>query len=52
MRKPEPGQLFARASMLKLGKRIAVAEVGLHGSDPDVLFAHATVTYSLPDPSK
>lgn len=52
MRKPEPGQLFARASMLKLGKRIAVAEVGLHGPDPDVLYAHATVTYSLPDPSK
>jgi acyl-coenzyme A thioesterase PaaI-like protein len=38
----------ARASLLKLGKRIAVAQVRLHGADPDALYAHATVTYSLP----
>ena len=48
MRKPLPGELFTRASLLKLGKRIAVAEVQLYGADPDALYAHATVTYSIP----
>lgn len=48
MRKPEPAQLRARARLLKLGKRIAVAEVGIYGADPERLFAHATVTYSIP----
>jgi uncharacterized protein (TIGR00369 family) len=48
MRKPEPGRLYARATLLKLGKRLAVAEVRLHGSDPGRLYAHATLTYSIP----
>lgn len=48
MRKPEPEQLRARARLLKLGKRLAVAEVELYGADPDRLFAHATVSYSIP----
>ncbi|WP_240480171.1 PaaI family thioesterase [Enhygromyxa salina] len=50
MRKPQPGMLRASATLLKLGKRIAVAQVGLHGADPELLYAHATVTYSLPPP--
>lgn len=48
MRKPDPGQIFATGSLLKLGSRIAVVEVRLHGADPSELFAHATVTYSIP----
>lgn len=48
MRKSDPGQLFATASLLKLGSRIAVVEVRLHGTNPTDLFAHATVTYSIP----
>ncbi len=46
--KPEPGELRATASMLKLGKRMAVTEVRIHGNDPQALLAHATVTYSIP----
>lgn len=49
MRKPEPGELWASATLLKLGKRLAVAEVRIHGTDPALLYAHATVTYSIPD---
>ncbi len=48
LRKPEPGDLVAEASILKLGKRLAVGEVALSsmgGSEP---VAHATVTYSIP----
>lgn len=48
--KPEPGELRATATLLKLGKRIAVAEVRIHGEDPRALLAHATVTYSIPSP--
>jgi len=46
--KPEPGELRATARLLKLGKRIAVVEVRLHGPGAGGLYAHATVTYSIP----
>lgn len=48
MRKPEPGQLHARAEILKLGKRLAVTEVRIYAEEPKRPVAHATVTYSLP----
>lgn len=50
MRKPEPGQLEATSRLLKLGKRLAVVEVRLHGHADDTKepYAHATVTYSIP----
>lgn len=48
MRKPRPGVLLADARLLKLGKRIVVAEVRISGEDEPELYAHATVTYSLP----
>ena len=47
-RKPEPGVLHARASMLKLGRRLAVGEVLLYTDDPDASVAHVTLTYSIP----
>jgi uncharacterized protein (TIGR00369 family) len=48
MRRPQPGLLYATANLLKLGKRLAVCEVRLHGEDADRLYGHATVTYSIP----
>ena len=49
LRKPAPADLLARASMLKLGKRLAIAEVSIYSanidSDP---VAHAVATYSIP----
>ncbi|MFK8080404.1 MAG: PaaI family thioesterase [Granulosicoccus sp.] len=54
LRKPEPGDVLARASMLKLGKRLAVADVLLY-SEPagiDQPVAQATATYSIPPPDR
>lgn len=47
-RKPAPGVLHARASMLKLGRRLAVGEVLLYTEDPAASVAHVTLTYSIP----
>lgn len=52
LRRPEVVDLVADASLLKLGRTLAVAEVSLYsdGGRPDDLarpVAHATVTYSL-----
>jgi len=48
--KPQPGDVLARARMLKLGKRLAVAEVNLFSAAADSgdVVAHATATYSIP----
>lgn len=48
--KPQPGDVLARARMLKLGKRLAVAEVNLYSAAADLgdVVAHATATYSIP----
>lgn len=48
LRKPPPGPLLARCRILKLGKRLAVAEIGIAPPGEDELVAHATVTYSIP----
>lgn len=50
LRKPLPGDVIANASMLKLGKRLAVGEVSLYsdGNSPDEPVAHVTATYSIP----
>jgi len=50
LRKPLPGDVLAEASMLKLGKRLAVGQVSLYSdgetrADP---VAHVTATYSIP----
>ena len=42
-----PGDVVARARILKLGKRLAVGEVLLHGGDEEDLIAHVTSTYSI-----
>ena len=49
MRKPAANaDLIADARLLKLGRRLAVAEIGLHSEGDESLVAHATVTYSIP----
>ncbi len=52
LRKPEMTDLIARASLLKLGKRLAVGEVGLYSDGTAEPVAHATLTYSIPAPAK
>ncbi|MCO4319631.1 PaaI family thioesterase [Phyllobacterium sp. 21LDTY02-6] len=46
LRKPSPGPVDAKATILKLGKRLAVVEIAMT-ADGD-LVAHATATYSIP----
>lgn len=49
MRKPSPERdVVATAKLLKLGKRLAVAEVGIFSDGSEEMLAHATVTYSIP----
>jgi len=49
LRKPLPGDVMAEASMLKLGKRLAVGEVSLYSEgETDDVVAHVTATYSIP----
>ena len=47
--RPQPVDVIATATMLRLGRRLSVSAVDLHSGDD--LVAHATVTYALP-PSK
>jgi uncharacterized protein (TIGR00369 family) len=48
LRRPEPRDLFADASLLRLGRRTAVGEVRLHDGDAARLVAHVTGSYALP----
>src|SRR5882672_6322491 len=44
--RPKPADIIATATMLRLGRRLAVSAVDLHSGED--LVAHATVTYALP----
>jgi uncharacterized protein (TIGR00369 family) len=44
--RPKPDDIIAIATMLRLGRRLAVSKVDLLSGDD--LVAHATVTYALP----
>jgi uncharacterized protein (TIGR00369 family) len=48
LRKPGAADLLAEARLLKLGKRLAVGEVGIRSAGGSDLVAHATSTYSIP----
>jgi uncharacterized protein (TIGR00369 family) len=48
LKKPKPRDLLAEARLIKLGKRLAVGEIGLRSDGDDDLVAHATATYSIP----
>jgi uncharacterized protein (TIGR00369 family) len=48
LRKPEKRALIAECHLLKLGKRLAVGEVGIRSEGETALVCHATGTYSIP----
>jgi len=48
LRGATPGDLYAEAEMLRLGRRIAVCDVRLWTEGPDRLAAQALVTYAIP----
>jgi acyl-coenzyme A thioesterase PaaI-like protein len=48
LRKPEPVGVIGEASLLKLGRTLAVAEVRLRSTGRDDLVANAVVTYAIP----
>lgn len=48
LRRPPPADLLARASILKMGRRLAVGEIGVYGGEDEELVAHVTCTYSIP----
>lgn len=48
LQRPEPCDLIAEGTILKLGKRIAFCEVGIRSDGSDDLVAHVTGSYSLP----
>lgn len=47
--KPRPADMIAEATILKLGKRLAVGEISLRSDGDEELAAHATSTYSIPE---
>jgi uncharacterized protein (TIGR00369 family) len=49
LRPAKPGNLFGEARLLRLGRRIATAEVRLWSESPERIAAHATVAYAIPD---
>ena len=49
LRPAKPGHLFGEARLLRLGRRIATAEVRLWSEAPNRIAAHATVAYAIPD---
>lgn len=48
LKKPGRRDLLAEARLIKLGKRLAVGEIGIRSAGVAALVAHATPTYSLP----
>ena len=48
LRKPELVDVVADATLLKLGKRLAVADVAIYSVGVDEVVAKAQVTYSIP----
>ena len=48
LRKPDISDLMARATVLKLGKKLAVVDVAIFSRGQSGLVAKAQVTYSLP----
>ena len=49
LRKPAPGDLLATASMLQLGRRLAIGQCTIAGTHDDRPVAHAVGTYALPE---
>lgn len=52
LRKPEPGLLYGRARLMKLGKRLAVSSVEIGDESGRAPYAIASATYSIPPPTE
>jgi uncharacterized protein (TIGR00369 family) len=52
LKRPPQRDLIAEARLIKLGKRLAVADIGIRTEGEDDLVAHATSTYSIPSEVK
>jgi len=48
LRKPAQCDLVAEAKLIKLGKRLAIGDIGVRSEGEEDLVAHATATYSIP----
>jgi uncharacterized protein (TIGR00369 family) len=48
LKKPAARDLVAEARLIKLGRRLAVGEVGIRSDGEEELVAHVTSTYSIP----
>jgi uncharacterized protein (TIGR00369 family) len=48
LRRPVAKDLLAETHLIKLGKRLAVAEIAIRSDGEEELVAHATSTYSIP----
>ena len=48
LKRPAQKDLLAEARLIKLGKRLAVADIGIRSEGEEELVAHATSTYSIP----
>lgn len=46
--RPEPGDLTAHVELIRLGRRLAVAEVEVYAQGVPDMVAHAIANYSLP----
>ncbi|MEZ5853720.1 MAG: PaaI family thioesterase [Hyphomicrobiaceae bacterium] len=46
--RPEPVDLYADARLIRVGRTLVYAEVGLYSVGRDVMIAHATGSYALP----
>jgi len=48
LRRPRAADVLADATLLKIGQRLAVGEIGVHIDGENDLVAHVTATYSIP----
>jgi uncharacterized protein (TIGR00369 family) len=48
LKKPPPRDVLADVRLIKLGKRLAVGEIGIRSEGEDDLVAHVTCTYAIP----
>lgn len=49
LRKPAQADIIADAELFKIGKKLAVGQVGLYSDGLKELVAHVTSTYSIPN---
>ena len=49
--RPQPGDIVAHTRLIKLGRRLAVAEIEIYSDGNPDMVAHATSTYALPPES-